>query len=99
MPTETIIANFQELEIESAPITLIFHRHDIYDIETPRRIMIDPEASIYHADRVQKLHSKTLDLFKKVFPDYEDIHGFVFGYKQSLHRPSCRVLPAQNADS
>jgi len=61
MATETIKVGNQVLEIETRPITMVFQPAASTlgpRIEYPRRVRLDPEVTSYHAQRVQKLHTR-----------------------------------------
>ncbi len=67
MPTEKIKIADDEHEIEVKPITMIFHNGDLpAEIEYPERFAITPEMTIYHADRVQKLHEEFPTFWREV---------------------------------
>ena len=59
MTSNTIKVGEQELEIEPAPITLVFPSTTMQlapPIRNPKRFTITPENTVYHARRVHKLH-------------------------------------------
>jgi hypothetical protein len=70
--TKEIIAVGDDVhEIDVKPITLICKSADCPDVEYAERVRLTLEVCIYHMDRTQTFHSKTPELFKMVFPNYD----------------------------
>jgi hypothetical protein len=54
MSKETIIAGDTEHKIELKPITLVCKAANLLEkIEYPGRLRVEPEHTLYHAERVQ----------------------------------------------
>lgn len=58
MTTERILANGEAHDIEARKITLVCHGSGV-DCEFPERMTINPNDSVYHAERVKKIHENT----------------------------------------
>lgn len=68
---ERIFIDKDPHDIEVEPITLIVKGGEVADIDTPSRLMIEPEMTLHHAGKVQQLHPRTEELVKIVFPNGE----------------------------
>ena len=67
MSTETVKIGDTEHVIETKPLTMLFKSPAILDkIDYPDRIRIEPDHTIYHAERVQQFHPRTAGLVAKI---------------------------------
>ncbi len=63
----------QTHEVPAKTINLIFRAPALKErTQYPGLVSIDSDASIYHGERVQKLHADTERLFRLVFTDWGD---------------------------
>lgn len=69
MPTETIYVGKDEVKVPTAPITLIFNRAPS-DTFYPDRLMIDPEMTRAHFEKMTEINPFVAAFFKLVVRDY-----------------------------
>ena len=68
MSEETFIVGDDEHKIECKPITIVCKDNKLLEkIEYPGRLRVEPEHSLYHAERVQVFHTRTPGFVAKIF--------------------------------
>ena len=65
---ETILVGQEKHEVEVKPVTLIYKAPDLHQrLSYPGRLELDPEATMYHMERVKVFHEHTSRMVAKVF--------------------------------
>ena len=58
--------------IEAKRITLLCHGDQPNDCKIKGRLPLDIEATIYHSERVERLHRRTVELTRVIFPNVDE---------------------------